>query len=165
MIEPAPRAVLSRKTAEIGFAALLLCFGAAIIHGALDLETGWGSSGPEAGYFPLRIGVLIVVVAAVVLVIEAFRRGGALLLEAGAATRMARFGVPLVALVALVPWIGIYLAALAYLGITIGLIARAGWRIALAVAILVPSALFVLFETVFRTPLPKGPLGPLLGMI
>ncbi len=63
MSDEAPDGILSRRTAEIGFALLLLGFGAAIVVGARELETGWGSSGPEAGYFPFRIGLLIVAAA------------------------------------------------------------------------------------------------------
>ncbi len=52
-----------------------------------------------------------------------------------------------------------------YLLIAVGLVGRAGWGAAIAASILSPALLFVLFEFVFRTPLPKGPLGSLLGMI
>ncbi len=78
---------------------------------------------------------------------------------------MALFALPLVGLVAAVPVLGIYLAATAYLLVAIGVVGRAGWTIALSAAFVTPTLLFLLFEFAFRTPLPKGPLGPLLGMI
>lgn len=165
MSEPGAKGIVSRKAAEIGFVMLLLCFGAAIIIGALELETGWGSSGPEAGYFPLRIGILIVAAALAVVATEALKNSGVSLLEQKAAANMAWFALPLIVLVAAIPWVGLYIAAAAYLVVTIRWIGRCGWRIALGVGALAPSALFVLFEMVFRTPLPKGPLGPLLGML
>ena len=46
---------MSRKAAEIGFAIVLFAIGAAIVHGTLELETGWTRSGPEAGYFPKQV--------------------------------------------------------------------------------------------------------------
>jgi len=165
MSQHAPNGILSRKTAEIGFALLLIGFGAAIIWGAGELDTGWGSSGPEAGYFPVRIGLLIVAASGIVLVREALRSGGRSTLEPAAARNMALFALPLIGLAAAVPVIGFYLAAAGYLLVAIGLVGRAGWGAAICAAILAPFALFVLFEFVFRTPLPKGPLGPLLHMI
>ncbi len=165
MSENAPDGLLSRKSAEIGFALLLLAFGAAIIVGARELETGWGSSGPEAGYFPFRIGLLIVAASGLLIVQHALRSGGDRLLGRRAAWNMACFALPLVGLAAAVPILGLYLAAVAYLLVAIGLIGRAGWKISLGVALAAPTLLFLLFEFAFRTPLPKGPLGPLLGMI
>ena len=72
--------------------------------------------------------------------------------------------MPLLALVAVVPFLGLYLAAAAYLLITIGLLGRVNWGMSVGVATIFPLILFILFEFFFRTPLPKGPLGPLLGM-
>lgn len=165
MSENAPQGLLSRKTAEVGFALLLLGFGGAIVRGALELDTGWGSSGPEAGYFPFRIGLLIVAAAGAVLIRELARAGGGAMLGRTAARNMALFALPLAGLAAAVPLLGLYLAAAAYLLVAVGLVGRAGWRTGAGVAVLAPALLFLLFEFVFRTPLPKGPLGPLLGMI
>jgi hypothetical protein len=165
MSENAPDGILSRRSAEIGFALLLLAFGAAIMAGARELETGWGSSGPEAGYFPFRIGLLIVAASLLLLGTEAWRSGGGRLVGRQAARNMASFALPLVGLVAAVPFLGLYLAAAAYLLVAIGLVGRAGWRVALAASLATPTLLFLLFEFAFRTPLPKGPLGPWLGMI
>jgi hypothetical protein len=100
-----------------------------------------------------------------VLAIEVWKNRGVALLECKAAANMAWFGLPLVVLIAAIPWIGLYLAAAIYLIVAIAVIGRAGLRVALGTGIVAPSALFILFEFVFRTPLPKGPLGPLLGML
>jgi hypothetical protein len=159
-------ALLTRKAAEIAFAAGLLAFGAMMIVGAREMETGWDRSGPEAGYFPLRIGILLVGTSLVILVRECLRpNGGQALIGRKGGANAALFALPLVALVAAVPWIGLYLAAAAYLLIAIGAVGRAPWRQAVAVALLTPTAMFALFEFAFRTPLPKGPLGPLFGML
>ncbi len=165
MSDDAPDGILSRKHAEIGFALLLLGFGAVMIIGARELETGWGSSGPEAGYFPFRIGLLIIAASLLVLGQEILKAGNARLLNRRAAWNMALFAAPLIGLVTAVPILGLYLAAAAYLLVAIGLIGHAGWRTATLVALVTPTLLFLLFEFAFRTPLPKGPLGPLLGMI
>jgi putative tricarboxylic transport membrane protein len=166
MSETAPRPLLSRKMAEVGFAGVLLIFGGVIAYGALELETGWGSSGPEAGFFPFRIGVLIMLGAGVVLCQHLLRASdGAPFIDGRGARNIGVFAVPLLLLAGAIPLIGFYLAAMAYLLVALWLAGRVGWPLSLAVALLLPAALFLLFEFVFRTPLPKGPLGPLLGMI
>jgi putative tricarboxylic transport membrane protein len=166
MSDTTSRHLLSRKTAEIGFALLLLAFGGTIAFGARELETGWGGSGPEAGYFPFRIGVLIMLAAGVVLAQQLVRPGPvAIFLDRGAARNIALFSAPLLLLVAAIPLIGFYLAAAAYLLVAVGLIGRVALPVALGVLLGAPGVLFLLFEFAFRTPLPKGPLGPLLGMI
>ena len=166
MNERPPDRLLPRRAAEIGFAVLLLGFGGLIVRGALDLETGWGSSGPEAGYFPFRVGGLLMLVATLILLREAMRTGwGEALLDRTGAINILRFVLPLAGFVAGIPFAGLYLAAMIYLLLAIGVVGRGGWRAAFGGALLAPFALFLLFEFVFRTPLPKGPLGPLLGMI
>jgi putative tricarboxylic transport membrane protein len=166
MTPPDSRALLSRKAMELGFAGLLLAFGGVIAFGARELETGWGSSGPEAGYFPFRIGLLLMGVSSLILLREALRAGaGHVFLARRDLRSIGLFLLPLIGLCVAIPGVGFYVAASAYLAIAIGLVGRAGVRVAAAVALCVPGALFLLFEFVFRTPLPKGPLGPLLGMM
>lgn len=166
MSDPAHRPLLSRKTAEVGFALLLLAFGGVIAVGARELDTGWGGSGPEAGYFPFRVGLLIMLASGAVLVQQALRPvDGAPFLDRRAALNMALFAGPLALCAAAIPLVGFYLAACAYLLCAIAVAGRIALPLALGVALGVPAALFLLFEFVFRTPLPKGPLGPLLGMI
>jgi drug/metabolite transporter (DMT)-like permease len=158
--------LVSRKAAEIAFAMILAGFGAVIIIGAREMDTGWGGSGPEAGYFPFRIGALLVVVALAILLQEALKGDqGERLMPAQPARNILRFCLPLIGLVVLIPFAGIYLAAAIYLAVAVGVLGRIAWTRALSIAILTPAIMFILFEFVFRTPLPKGPLGPLLGMI
>lgn len=167
MSAPSPGLGFSRKRAEIAFALLLAAFGGVILVGARELETGWGSSGPEAGYFPFRLGWLLVAVSAAILIREAMQSASpsAPIMDRQGARNMLLFALPLVALVLLIPRLGLYLSAAIYLAFAVGIIGKSGWKTAFLTAIGAPTFLFLLFEFVFRTPLPKGPLGPLLGML
>jgi putative tricarboxylic transport membrane protein len=167
MSAPSSGLGFSRKRAEIAFALLLAAFGGIILVGARELETGWGSSGPEAGYFPFRLGVMITAVSAAVLIREALRAAvpTAPTIDRQSARNMLFFVLPMIGLVLLIPRLGLYLSAAIYLAFAVGVIGKAGWKTALLTAVGVPTFLFLLFEFVFRTPLPKGPLGPLLGML
>jgi putative tricarboxylic transport membrane protein len=167
MSDITPEGRISRKTAELCFAAFIMLFGIIMIVGAREMETGWGSSGPEAGYFPLRIGVLIAVVSGVIFLMQLFKADEArrLIKSKEAMRNLIRFALPLVVLIAVIPKLGIYLAAVIYLCFAVGVIARQRWITTCAVALLTPLVIFILFEHIFRTPLPKGPLGPLLGLL
>jgi hypothetical protein len=160
-----PNRVLGRKAAEIALGSLFALAGCVMISGARELDTGWSGSGPEAGYFPLRIGIILTLVSLAIVVREALRGDpGRPLITLREARKVVAFLLPIAACLALIPLLGIYLAAAAYLFAAIGPIGRAGYLRAAIVAVACPAFLFVMFEHLFHTPLPKGPLGPLLGL-
>jgi putative tricarboxylic transport membrane protein len=165
MNDDVPRWTLSRRKAEIGFSLFTLAVGGVILYGAYELDMGWTRSGPEAGYFPVRIAWLLIGASALVFLRSLFdRRPSEPLLTDRKATNLARFVLPLIALIVLAPWFGLYLAIALYLLAAIGIFGKVPWRTSIAVAVLAPSFLFVLFEFIFKVPLPKGPLGALFGI-
>ncbi|MCU0819906.1 MAG: tripartite tricarboxylate transporter TctB family protein [Beijerinckiaceae bacterium] len=158
--------VLSRRQAEIGFAILAGLAGFVILFGAMEHDTGWSRSGPEAGYFPFRLGMLLMAASGVILLRVLLQRGPSEpFLSWGAAKKLLAFLLPLIGFVLLIGPVGLYLAGAAYLFVAIGLIGRVPWLKSGLIAVLVPVFLFIAFEYAFKAPLPKGPLGPLFGLI
>jgi hypothetical protein len=157
--------LVSRLALEVGFAILTMAFGATIIGGALEFSIGWGEIGPEAGYFPFRIGVLLILASVVNLVAALMRRRTISdpFLTRTQAGRLALFALPVLALVGVTLLAGIYVAAGLYLLFAVGLVARHRLTVTLGVSLGAPLLLFVLFEIVFITPLLKGPLEALFG--
>ena len=51
--------ILNRRAAEILFSLITGAVGIAVIKGALEMDVGWTSSGPDAGYFPFRVGLIL----------------------------------------------------------------------------------------------------------
>ena len=156
----------SRFAVESAFALLTLAFGALIIKGALEFSIGWGDIGPEAGYFPFRVGTLIVLASLVNLVRAILRRqgaGGGGLPDPGTDAPRVAFAVPVIALVGVAVGLGIYVATALYLLFTVGLVARHRSWLTIAISLGTPLVLFLLFEYVFLTPLLKGPLEHWLG--
>uniref|UniRef100_UPI001953F8DA hypothetical protein n=1 Tax=Streptococcus pneumoniae TaxID=1313 RepID=UPI001953F8DA len=51
--------MITRFAAEIATACVTAAFGLTIAVGALEFGVGWGPSGPEAGTFPLYMGLLV----------------------------------------------------------------------------------------------------------
>ena len=152
---------LSRFTVESAFALFTGAFGALIIKGALEFSIGWGDIGPEAGYFPFRVGTLIILASLVNLVRAILRRkelAAEVFLTREQTHNVVAFAVPVIVLVGATVGIGIYVAAALYLLFTVGYVARHRSWVMIAISVGTPLVLFVLFEYVFLTPLLKGPL-------
>ena len=161
-----PSTLVSRFALEVGFAFLTIALGAIVIAGALEFSVGWGEIGPEAGYFPFRIGSLIVLASLVNLGLAVRRRRvttAVSTLTGVEARRLVLFALPVLGFVAATMLLGIYVAAALYLLLTVGAVARHCLPVILGVSLGAPLLLFVLFEIVFRTPLLKGPLEAVFG--
>jgi hypothetical protein len=151
---------------EAAFALFTCTFGALIIKGALEFNTGWGDIGPEAGYFPFRVGIMIVLASLVNLVWAFIRRktlAADTFLTSKQTRNVAAFAIPVIALVGVTIGLGLYVAMALYLLFTVGFVGRHRMWVTIAVAVATPVILFVLFEYVFLTPLLKGPLEHWLG--
>ena len=55
------RAAFRTKTAELAIAGLFFLVGAIVIFDSLRLGARWGDDGPQPGYFPFYLGIIICV--------------------------------------------------------------------------------------------------------
>jgi putative tricarboxylic transport membrane protein len=150
-------------------AALLMLLSAAVIYEALRLGAGWGSEGPESGFFPFWLAILLAMVS-IVLFVQALRIRS----EEPFVTREQLVPVlkvlgPLAGFVLITdppgPWsgLGLYVAAGVYLGFYMRWVGGHDWRTVVALAISIPVLTFVIFETWFLVPMPKGPVESWFG--
>ena len=139
-------------------------FALIVIVGSVQAGIGWGSEGPKAGFFPFYIGLTIlgssIINFATVL---AERPDRQLFAEWGQLRKVLSMLVPTTIYVALVPWLGIYVASALLIAVFMRWLGGYGWRMLVAIAVGVPVATFVIFEKWFLVPLPKGPIEALLG--
>lgn len=160
-MEQETRPFFARFEVEAAFALFTGLFGAVIIYGALEFNVGWGDIGPEAGYFPFRVGILITLASLINLAHAVLRRrtlASGVFLTREQTRRVVAFAIPVVALVGVTVVLGLYVAMALYLLFMVGLIGRHRLWVTIVVAISTPVIFFVLFEYVFLTPLLKGPL-------
>jgi len=59
------RPYASRRTLELWTAAAVGVVGAIVIAESLTHDIGWNETGPGSGYFPFRVGVLLMAAAIV----------------------------------------------------------------------------------------------------
>lgn len=159
--------MLNRLQLEVGFAGLVFLVGAVGLWGTTDLDTGWAADGPQAGFFPFRVSLILMAAAALVL-IQSWRRRAALAravaVEAEGGRRVLRFALPILGMVLVAQWLGLYVAMALYLLGSIRFVGGRPWATAVAVAAGVTLATFVVFERWFSVPLLKGPLEVMLGL-
>jgi putative tricarboxylic transport membrane protein len=163
--EQAGDGLVSKRKVDIVVALILAGAGALVIIDSLRLGMGWAADGPQSGYFPFYIGLLLVVSSVGSIGVTLFARAQ----SRGAFVERARFRdvlkvlLPAAVFVALIGVIGIYVASALFIGAFMRWLGRFRWRTIVIVAVAVPFALFLLFEIWFLVPLPKGPLEDFLG--
>ncbi|MEO8281730.1 MAG: tripartite tricarboxylate transporter TctB family protein, partial [Ideonella sp.] len=150
--------LIARRTLEIATAAALGIFAAAVVQGALQLDHGWGSTGPQSGYMPLRLGVLLLLVSAGLLY-QAVRqsRDGEPFATGEQLGRSLSLFAPTVVMAVAMGWLGVYLTAAVYLVFMARRHGGLGWPKALLLGPLVLLLFFGIFELWFGVPLVKGP--------
>jgi putative tricarboxylic transport membrane protein len=153
--------------AELGVAGVFVLLGAIVIFDSVRLGARWGTDGPEPGYFPLYIGILICLASAVNLGLALVRlRGPANKSFVGVEQLKLVLAVlvPSSVFAGLIGWLGIYVSAILFVGFFMRWLGKYAWW-KLAVVALGNSVFFYLvFEVWFKIPLPKGPIEALLGL-
>jgi putative tricarboxylic transport membrane protein len=66
--------------------------------------------------------------------------------------------------VALINWLGIYVASTLYIALFMWWLGKYSWIKYVSVSVGVSVAFFLMFEVWFKVPLPKGPLETALGL-
>ncbi|OGA01938.1 MAG: hypothetical protein A3I00_01175 [Betaproteobacteria bacterium RIFCSPLOWO2_02_FULL_64_12] len=160
------RSAASVKAVEIAVAAIISLFGGVVMFDSYRVGASWGDEGPQAGYFPFFIGLLIIVSAVVTLVRASLDAAPGLksFVSRNQLKLILTVLVPTIVYVALIVWLGLYLASTLYIALFMWRLGRYAWVKILPVAIGVSLAFFLTFEVWFKVPLPKGPLEAALGL-
>jgi putative tricarboxylic transport membrane protein len=160
------RAAFRQKSAEIVVAALFFLAGAIVVYDSLRLGAKWAEDGPQAGYFPFIIGLIICAAAAVNLaaVFTWAREGDKTFVEVGQLKMVLAVLVPSSVYVALIGWLGIYVASVLFIAFFMRWLGKYSWLTLAAVSVGNSVFFFAIFEIWFKIPLPKGPLEAMLGL-
>lgn len=159
----ATAAAITRRTAELAVGVVVAAFALLAIVSNYQLGAGWAEDGPEAGYFPFRMGIAIFI-ASIVVMVQAHRRNDrSAFVERGQLKLVAIVLLPLTVHIASIRFIGIYVASALFIGIFMRLVGKFSWLKSAVTGIGVNLVWFWVFEILFMVPLPKGPLEHLLG--
>ncbi len=160
------KAAIKTRTMEIAVAAFILLCGAIVIFDSARLGAKWGEDGPEAGYFPFYIGLLLCIASVVNLLsaLAAARRDASDFVQLRALKLVFSVLIPTAIYVGLISPLGLYLASTVFIAFFMRWLGKYPWWIVAAVSIGNSVVFFVVFEVWFKIPLPKGPLEAALGL-
>lgn len=151
---------MSHARVDAIVAAVIFLVGVVMIVDNYRIGAGWASDGPQAGYFPLRIGAIICLCSAAILVqlflkmqqpsheFVKWDRLKPVLLVLGP-TALYVLGIQIA---------GIYIASAVFIAGFMRVMGKYSWLKTLSISLGVAAALFWMFEIQFMVPLPKGPL-------
>ncbi len=159
--------VVSMRTMEIVTALMFIIVGVVVMVGSLKLGAKWGSDGPESGYFPFYLSLIILVCSSVTLIqsIRAKELSEESFVEKEPFRQVMAVLIPAALFVLGVQLIGIYVAGVIYITFFMVWLGKyAVWK-ALAVGLGVSIVLYMMFEYWFQIPLPHGSLFNPLAII
>mgnify|MGYP006147464345 CR=1 FL=1 len=153
--------VISVRAMDIITALGFIAVGLVVMVGSIKLGASWGSDGPEAGYFPFYISLIILLSSSVTLYQAAIvdrKKETESFVEKEPFKQVLAVLLPALVFILGVQLIGIYVSAFIYIAVfMIWLGKYAAWK-AVAVALGVSIALYLMFEYWFQVPLPHGSL-------
>jgi putative tricarboxylic transport membrane protein len=151
------------RAADLTTVVVLMAGALLVVWDALRLGIGWGSDGPRSGFFPFWLA-LLVLAACLGIARQAIQRvERPAFVAPGQLRPVLQTLLPAVGYVALMPWAGLYVASALYLGGYMRWFGGYRWLVAAPVGVGFAAAAFVIFETWFLVPMPKGPLEAWLG--
>jgi hypothetical protein len=156
---------ISTRTMEIVVAVVLFAVSALVVYDSYRLGSKWGDDGPQSGYFPFYIGLLLGLASVATLVrvfLTQWRQHDkaaaptGLFVEWGQLKLVLSVLVPAVVYVLAVQLIGMYIASAVYIMLFMRWLGHYSWVKSVAIGFGVSAAIFVLFEIWFKVPLYKG---------
>ena len=161
--DPDERVGISLRQMDIIVALLLLIVGAVVAYDSHRLGSSWGSDGPESGYFPFRVGILICVASLVTLVqaVRARNLSYVMFVSLARLKLVMTVLIPALVYVFFVQYVGLYVASAVYIALFMVWLGKYSWLKGILVGVLVNVSFFLMFEVWFKVPLWKGDLDPL----
>jgi putative tricarboxylic transport membrane protein len=163
--EPDSPAVTTSRTADIVVSLLLL--GLALMLGYDNWRTGigWDETGPQPGYFPFYLSVILGAASLYGLGAALLSRKRALeaFVTRAQLRRVMAVFVPTLLFCLVTQFLGLYVASFVLIGGFMRLVGRIAWWKSLLTAFLFTAIMFVTFDIVFDVIMPKGPLEAAFG--
>lgn len=156
---------LTYNTVEVVTSVVLFLLGVLIMFDTYRIGAGWAVEGPQAGYFPFRIGAITCIASAVVFLRSVFgKKKNLKVFVAWEQFKLVLMVlVPTMAYVLVTQVVGIYVASTLFIGGFMKAMEKTSWLKTVIVSVGVSAVLFWMFEIQFLVPLPKGPLETMFG--
>ena len=158
-----PRGI-SVRTMELVTAVLLFTFGSLVVYDSVRLGWRWGDDGPEAGYFPFYIGLIICISSTAIFIQNVWGKSGrraGIFVEWQPLRQVLAVLIPAALYVLGIQLIGLYVASAIYIAVFMRVLGGYNWWKSGALGFTVSAIAFATFEIWFQVPLYKGAFDPL----
>ena len=156
---------LTHCAVDVITAVVFFAIGVVMMVDNYRIGITWATDGPEAGYFPYHIGLIICIASAVVLLKSLFGkpRNKEVFVTWDRFRLVLLVLIPTLVYVLLIQFLGIYVASALFMAAFMRCLGKIPWLKLILISVCVNALLFWLFEVQFLVPLPKGPLEALFG--
>jgi putative tricarboxylic transport membrane protein len=157
--------VVATRTVEIVVSLLLLALAALLCFDNWRTGIAWAADGPQAGYFPFYLGLILAAASLYGLITSLVTRTGAaqIFLTRDRLRRVIQVFIPALLFCLLTQWLGLYVASFLLIAGFMRFIGHIALWKSLLTAFLFAAIMFVTFDVAFDVIMPKGPLEAALG--
>lgn len=158
-------ALAQKRPVEVVTMALLMVLAAVMAWDNWRTGMSWSDDGPQAGYFPFYLSVILGLAAAFGLVSALRDRVAAseTFVTRDQFRRVGQVFVPTLAFCLFTQWLGLYVASFLLIAGFMRTIGRIAWWKSILTGFAFSVAMFVTFQIAFDVIMPKGPLEAWLG--
>jgi hypothetical protein len=157
--------VTTTRTVEFVVYVVLLSLAIVLGYDNWRSGAGWASDGPQSGYLPFYLCLILGGSSLWGIGTLAWRRGqaGKTFVTRDQLRRVLQVFVPTLVFCILLQWLGLYVASFLLIVGFMRFIGRIAWWKCLVTAFVFSVAMFATFDVAFDVIMPKGPLEALLG--
>jgi putative tricarboxylic transport membrane protein len=158
-------AVTNNRTVEIVVSLLLLALAVLLGYDNWRTGIGWDQTGPQAGYFPFYLSVILAAACLYGLVKAGLSRelGAETFVTRAQLRRVMAVFVPTLLFCVVTQFLGLYVASFLLIAGFMRLVGKIAWWKSLATAFVFTALMFVTFDIAFDVIMPKGPLEAAFG--
>ena len=158
-------AVTSKRTVEIVVALLLLALAATLGYDNWRTGASWDATGPEPGYFPFYLSLILAggSLYGLVTALVARRAASGSFVTRAQARRVLAVFVPTLLFCLVTQFLGLYVASFLLIASFMRLVGKIALWKSLLTALVFTAIMFVTFDVAFDVIMPKGPLEAAFG--
>ena len=163
--EPDSPAVTTTRTAEVVVYVLLLALALLLGFDNWRSGMGWAKDGPQSGYLPFYLCVILAGASVFGLGITLLKRKevSPTFVTRDQLRRVTQVFIPTLLFCAAMQWLGLYVASFLLVAGFMRFIGRIAWWKSLLTSFVFAFAMFATFDVAFDVIMPKGPIEALFG--
>ena len=154
---------VSTRTLEIITAVFFLVLGVVVMWDSQRLGAGWGSDGPQSGYFPFYIGLLMTIATLANLVNALRQKKSESFVSRPRLKLVMAIFLPCLVYLAIMQMLGLYVSSAIFIAVFMRWQGKFSILRSVLTGLGTSMVLFLMFEIWFKVPLLKDPLEAALG--